>query len=541
MKYKSTLTRILLILAAIYAIGTASASIFLNSFNSGQLSKDIKYRHDLERTPMGSEQLENILIRPQGMAYKRPGTEFIANERGKIIIPEVLGDYPLLREPENQDDPGLTHIYAISSRNDLEQVKNAPTLDGYYLTQDIDLSGVDWDNEGIFFRGTLDGCGYSIQNMKQTITDAPSAEGGGLFVQISGTDTVIANLTLSDVDITTNNFAGSFTTFFGDGASMYNCHATGTITLHSPAEPVETVYLTHIGGMIGSMYPFSLTEAGNIYDSTCSVNIVSGDTEGTAFSVGQIGGFIGRLNSKTNIQHCKAYGDVDVSGFSAKSEYIGGFLGYHVGSIGQIVIQDCNAYGDVRGDYYVGGFFGGYLSSASDGFIQECAAHGDVTALEARAGGFAGTLSSSGKIYDCFAWGDVTAPQYAGGFAGRIASNAAIWRVYSIGAVTGDADVGGLVGDRYFSGIAPYSYWDTETSGQAESDLGTGYPTVTMKTKSTYVTWDFDDVWYMEYTPPGSEDLTGNPIRLIPFEYSTNDAYVLEFGHEYIGFLRSAQ
>jgi len=28
-------------------------------------------------------------------------------------------------------------------------------------------------------------------------------------------------------------------------------------------------------------------------------------------------------------------------------------------------------------------------------------------------------------------------------------------------------------------------------------------------------------------------------IRLIPFEYATNDAYVLEFGHQYIGFLRT--
>lgn len=30
-------------------------------------------------------------------------------------------------------------------------------------------------------------------------------------------------------------------------------------------------------------------------------------------------------------------------------------------------------------------------------------------------------------------------------------------------------------------------------------------------------------------------------VRLIPFEYSTDDAYVFEFGHEYIGFFRTTQ
>jgi len=68
---------------------TASAGIFLNSFNSGQLSEDMLQRHDLDRTSMGSEELTNILIRPQGMAYKRPGTEFIADTNDEDWVEPV--------------------------------------------------------------------------------------------------------------------------------------------------------------------------------------------------------------------------------------------------------------------------------------------------------------------------------------------------------------------------------------------------------------------------------------------------------------------
>jgi hypothetical protein len=94
------LAMIVLMLAAT----TASASVFLNSFNSGRLGKDMKVRHDLDRTHMGSETLENILIRPQGMAYKRPGTEYIASIFDGFAyfeeVPEVPAVPPANQRPE---------------------------------------------------------------------------------------------------------------------------------------------------------------------------------------------------------------------------------------------------------------------------------------------------------------------------------------------------------------------------------------------------------------------------------------------------------
>ena len=47
------------------------------SFNSGQLSPKIKWRFDLDKRTMGAEELENVIIKHTGMAFKRPGTEFV--------------------------------------------------------------------------------------------------------------------------------------------------------------------------------------------------------------------------------------------------------------------------------------------------------------------------------------------------------------------------------------------------------------------------------------------------------------------------------
>ena len=47
------LSSILIILSSVAFV--APAAIFINSFNSGQLSKDLKVRQDLDKATMGSE------------------------------------------------------------------------------------------------------------------------------------------------------------------------------------------------------------------------------------------------------------------------------------------------------------------------------------------------------------------------------------------------------------------------------------------------------------------------------------------------------
>jgi len=54
-------------------------------FNSGQLSELMKWRVDLDKRTMASEELENILVRAKGLAYKRPGTEFVDDANSTTV------------------------------------------------------------------------------------------------------------------------------------------------------------------------------------------------------------------------------------------------------------------------------------------------------------------------------------------------------------------------------------------------------------------------------------------------------------------------
>ena len=56
------------------------------SFNSGELTPLIKYRVDLEKRFMGVETMENFLVRPQGMAIRRPGTFYVATAKAEAVL-----------------------------------------------------------------------------------------------------------------------------------------------------------------------------------------------------------------------------------------------------------------------------------------------------------------------------------------------------------------------------------------------------------------------------------------------------------------------
>lgn len=105
----------------------------------------------------------------------------------------------------------------ISSAADLLKMKNSS--DKFYLTNDIDLKSYgDW-GEAIRFSGTLDGNGYSIQNLKSS--------NFGLFYSL--TDATVQNLGLVNVDIhAEKNSVGALTN--GCKNSMIeNCYVTGSV------------------------------------------------------------------------------------------------------------------------------------------------------------------------------------------------------------------------------------------------------------------------------------------------------------------------
>ena len=85
--------------------------------------------------------------------------------------------------------------------------------------------------------------------------------------------------------------------------------------------------------------------------------------------------------------------------------------------------------------------------------------------------------------------GSVTGDVKVGGLMGYN-EGGSVSDCYSSGSVTGNEDVGGLVGlagsNYYYETTVSNSFWDTQTSGQASSDGGTGKTTAEMQEITTF-------------------------------------------------------
>jgi hypothetical protein len=190
-----------------------------------------------------------------------------------------------------------------------------------------------------------------------------------------------------------------------------------------------------------------------------------------------VGSLVG-YNYKGTVSNCYSSGNLT-------GKYtIGGLAGANSGTVS-------NSYscGNVNGTYDVGGLVGGTWGTVSDSY-----ATGNVTG-DGSVGGLVG--SNDGTISNSYATGSVIGNRYTGGIAGwndGILSNS-----YSIGSVTKGDDyyccISGLVG-KGWEGIAPNSFWDTDTSGQSASysgtGKGTGKTTAEMQDITTFssTTWD---------------------------------------------------
>lgn len=152
---------------------------------------------------------------------------------------------------------------------------------------------------------------------------------------------------------------------------------------------------------------------------------------------------------------------------------------------------------------YIGGLIGGNL-----GWITECYSSGCAVSGQVAIGGLVG--ANGGGIYDCYATDSVIQARYqVGGLVGLqgFISYGTIDNCYSTCNVLGLQYAGGLVGENEFGTITS-SFWNTQTSGQAISDGGTGKTTAEMQIESTFLEsgWDFinetangsNDIWQID-------------------------------------------
>lgn len=197
----------------------------------------------------------------------------------------------------------------------------------------------------------------------------------------------------------------------------------------------------------------------------------------TAALVGSLGG---------EVSNCYATGNIE------GTKYVGGLIGRSV----EQSLSDSYFDGSVKGtDEYTGGLVGLWtlVGGGLVGNIKECFSKGDVTGVK-QVGGLVGASAGAGiSLANCYSHSGVEGDDFVGGLVGNNALT--ISKCYSVGSVTGNTNVGGLVGNN--TGTVSDSFWDTETSGQAASDGGTGKTTDQMNTKSTFTDagWDFNTIW----------------------------------------------
>jgi len=240
-------------------------------------------------------------------------------------------------------------------------------------------------------------------------------------------------------------------------------------------------------------------------------------------------GLFGQLGSRAQV---KSLGVVDVN-IVGSGEYVGGVVGSNWGT----VIQ-CYSSGTVTGDRWVGGLVGenygfiiaSYSSGTVTGDIATSYSKGMVTGDDSVGGlvgvnlgngniatsyssstitgdGWVGGLAgvNDNTITNCYATGSILvsgtklSPGVGGGLVGENLSVGKISNCYATGSVLVSGTElspgvgGGLVGEN--GGEVMNSLWDTQASGQAKSDGGTGKTTSEMQMESTFTDagWDFLD------------------------------------------------
>ena len=163
----------------------------------------------------------------------------------------VIGDVPTITDnPEN--------VIEINSLDDFINFRDQVNKGKLYnnkilrLTTDLDLSGIDnWTPIGTltwkYFKGTFDGNGHTISNLKT----GGHPQGSGLFTKNEGT---IKNLTLINVNISGDKYVGGIAGV-NSGGTIENCFVDGIISGDK-----------YVGGIAGNNY-------GTVKDSFADVTV----------------------------------------------------------------------------------------------------------------------------------------------------------------------------------------------------------------------------------------------------------------------------
>lgn len=302
----------------------------------------------------------------------------------KEVIFSVTDEPQPLRQPA----PGEIPIYTVEELCKIGKDSKYP-LDGkYILMANLDLAGTNYVAIGSIstpFKGTFDGNGLVIKNLKQAMFDRVDSTARLQNIKLENVNIYDeASLVRVNYGVVSNCSAtgvvrgGLYYGYYGTGGLIGENRQGGIVTNSYFS---GTVYgESRVGGLVGR-------NAGEIKCSYSTGSVIG--------KYDNIGGLVGENHYQGRIIEC--YSTSDVEGRYS----VGGLVGYHDGEL----VQWSYATGNVKGEYNVGGFVG-YNSH----YIAVCYSIGKVTGLNPYwTGGFAGNGDSSWS-YNCY-WNIETSGQ----------------------------------------------------------------------------------------------------------------------------------
>ncbi len=290
------------------------------------------------------------------------------------------------------------------------------------LENDIPLIA-EWEPSYRAFRGTFDGQGHRIINLR--ITSLNDNQG---FIHLNyGT---IKNLEITNGSITAYQVAGGICAInYGE---IRNCSFSGE---------VHSSYIA--GGIVGSCYAYEQTPSIDscVNYGTITSGAAAGGICGMTGSITEISG-----ERFTSIQNCVNYGKIELVPRTIFLTRDGGGI---VGEAHYSKIFECSNEGEVGGGPHCGGIVG----TATLSYISSCVNAAPITGegyLGGIAGSMNGTLAGEG-IADCTNSGDVTSDEASGSNYGGIVGKIVDSRIESsenTAPVTGRSNnIGGVAGD----------------------------------------------------------------------------------------------
>ncbi len=277
----------------------------------------------------------------------------------------------------------VCHTKAIGTVEDLKALENASGT--FMLTNDIDLTGVDWkpiEN----FTGTIHGNGFSIKNLTISAIDESNL---GLFSTISQS-TSINNLKITDAKITAR----------GEGslAGILAGSNEGTVEGVTAEGEISVKYYTNVGGLVGQN----------------TGNIIGCKNYATVVGKNNVGGLAGTLNLASEVAIDGSENEGDISGKIG----VGGIAGFLTSSTSNMSMTNIKNNGQIDGTDNVGGLFGevNCPSFTLTLVTNNGVVNGDQTG--SCTGGIVGRATDILLMSYCENYADITGNVYVGGLVG---------------------------------------------------------------------------------------------------------------------------